>query len=180
MYPLKEPHATHGITINLLHAKVTVQSLGEETYGSSLGKGGGSKPSTLKTTTRAKKSGPVEIRPTGPVAMFVWRLSNMKPKVNWGVSEYLMLRTTRLFYLDARYVIALNVDWYNLIFTFNFLFSVHLSWEREKKMARAVLVLNILSKSESGSKEESDYLKWVKQNRKEVRSKLAEIFVTVR
>lgn len=47
-------------------------------------------------------------------------------------------------------------------------------------MARAVLVLNILSKSESGSNEESDYLKWVKQNRKEVRSKLAEIFVTVR
>lgn len=85
-----------------------------------------------------------------------------------------MLRTTRLFYLDARYVIALNVDC-----TFNFLFSVNLSWEREKKMARAVLVLNILSKSESGSNEESDYLKWVKQNRKEVRSKLAEIFVTV-
>ena len=137
-------------------------------------------PPLLRQQQERKKSGPVEIRPTGPVAMFVWRLSNMEPKVNWGVSEYLMLRTTRLFYLDARYVIALNVDWYNLIFTFNFLFSVHLSWEREKKMARAVLVLNILSKSESGSNEESDYLKWVKQNRKEVRSKLAEIFVTVR
>lgn len=48
------------------------------------------------------------------------------------------------------------------------------------KRARAVLVLNIriLSESESGS-DKSNYLKWVKQNRKEVRSKLAEIFEMV-
>ena len=38
---------------------------------------------------------------------------------------------------------------------------------------------HIVSESESGSDEESDYLKWVKQNRKEVRSKLAEIFEMV-
>lgn len=52
-------------------------------------------------------------------------------------------------------------------------------WERERKKGKGCAgVEHILSESESGS-DKSNYLKWVKQNRKEVRSKLAEIFEMV-